>query len=91
MRPQLESQSCAAELVGIENGVVTLRLLHHIGGGCHSTANTMTAALEDAITEAAPDAERITVETLETAVQAQLVTIAQITSEEDSHAAHQAR
>lgn len=90
MRPQLESQSCAAELVGIENGVVTLRLLHH-GGGCHSTANTMTAALEDAITEAAPDAERITVETLETAVQAQLVTIAQITSEEDSHAAHQAR
>jgi Fe-S cluster biogenesis protein NfuA len=89
VRPHLESNSCAAELVGIENGVVSLRLLHQ-GGGCHSTANTMAAALEDAITEAAPDAERITVETLETPVQAQLVTIAQITSEGVSHAAHQA-
>ncbi len=90
MRPQLDSQSCTAELVGIENGVVSLRLLHH-GGGCHSTAATMAAALEDAITEAAPDAERITVETLETPVQTQLVTIAQISSEGVSHAAHEAR
>ncbi len=90
MQPQLESQSCAAELVDIENGVVSLRLLHQ-GGGCHSTAATMAAALEDAITEAAPDAQRITIETLETPLQTQLVTIAQITSEEVSHAAHQAR
>jgi len=90
VRPQLESQSCAAELLGIQDGVVSLRLLHQ-GGGCHSTANTMAAALEDAITEAAPDAERITIETLEAPVQPQLVTIAQIPSEEVSHAAHQAR
>ncbi len=90
MRQQLESQSCVAELVSIENGVVSFRLLHE-GGGCHSTAATMAAALEDAITEAAPDAERITVETLETPVQAQLVTIAEISSEGVSHAAHQAR
>ncbi len=90
VRPQLEAQSCAAELADIQHGVVSLRLLHH-GGGCHSTANTMAAALEDAITEAAPDAERITVETVESPVQAQLVTIAQISSEEVSHAAHQAR
>jgi Fe-S cluster biogenesis protein NfuA len=90
LRVQLESHSCSAELQGIENGIVRLRLQHH-GGGCHSTAATMAAALEDAITEAAPDAERITVEILETPVQTQLVTIAQITSEEVSHAAHQAR
>jgi Fe-S cluster biogenesis protein NfuA len=90
VRPQLESQSCAAELVGIENGIVGLRLLHH-GRGCHSTAATMAVVLEDAVTEAAPDAERIMVETLETPVQAQIVTIAQITSEGVSHAAHQAR
>ena len=90
VRPQLEAHSCAAELLGIQNGVVGLRLLHH-GGGCHSTAATMAAALEDAITEAAPDAERITIDVLETPLQTQLVTIAQITSEEISHAAHQAR
>ena len=90
VRPQLELQSCQAELVDIQDRVVSLRLLHQ-GGGCHSTANTMAAALEDAITEAAPDAERIIVETLEAPVQPQLVTIAQIPSEEVSHAAHQAR
>ena len=90
VRPQLESQSCQAELVDIQDGVVSLRLLHQ-GGGCHSTANAMAATLEDAITEAAPDAERITIDRLEVPVQTQLVTIAQITSEEVRHAAHQAR
>ncbi len=90
MRPQLEAQSCSAELVDIENGVVSVRLLHQ-GGGCHSTAATMATALEDAITEAAPDAERITIETVETPVQTQLINIAQIPSEGASHATHQAR
>lgn len=89
-RPQLESNSCSAELVDIENGVVDLRLMHQ-GGGCHSTAATMAAALENAMTEAAPDAERITVEVVEKPVQTQLITVAQITSEGASHAAHQAR
>jgi Fe-S cluster biogenesis protein NfuA len=87
VRPQLEAHSCAAELLGIRDGVISLRLLHH-GGGCHSTAATMAAALEDAITEAAPDAERITVDVVEAQVQTQLVTIAQITAEELSHASH---
>jgi Fe-S cluster biogenesis protein NfuA len=90
VRPQLESHACEAELVDIQNGIVSLRL-HHQGGGCHSTATTMAGALEDAITEAAPDAERITIETVETTVQPQLITIAQIPSEGVSHAAHQAR
>ena len=86
VRPQLESHSCQAELVAIQNGIVSLRLLHQGGGGCHSTAATMAAALEDAITEAAPDAERITVETLEMSIPTQLVTIAQLTFEEgESH------
>ena len=89
VRPELESHACAAELLGIQNGTVSLRLRHH-GAGCHSTAATMAAALEDAITEAAPDAERITIETLETPVQTQLIKVAQITSEGVSHAAHQA-
>ena len=40
VRPQLESQSCQAELVDIQDGVVSLRLLHQ-GGGCHSTAATL--------------------------------------------------
>lgn len=88
--PQLGSHSCIAEVVDIQNGVVSLRLLHH-GGGCHSTAATMAAALEDAIAEAAPDAARITIETFEAPIQPQLVTIAQIPSEEARHAAHQAR
>ncbi len=82
--PQLEQHSCEAELVGIHNGVVSLRLRHQ-GGGCHSTAATMSGALEDAITEAAPDAERITVETVEAAAPSALISIAQITSEGDSH------
>jgi hypothetical protein len=41
----------------------------------------MAGALEDAITEAAPDAERITVEIVEAPLPTQLVTIAQITPE----------
>ena len=90
MRSQLESHSCAAEFLGVHDGAISLRLLHH-GGGCHSTAATMAAALEDAITEAAPDARRIMIETIETPTQTQLVTIAQITAEEVSHAAHQTR
>lgn len=90
LQAQLEGHSCAAELLEIQHGAVSLRLLHQ-GGGCHSTAATMAAALEDAITEAAPDAERITVETSEAPSQPQLVRIAEITSEGASHAAHQAR
>jgi len=78
IRPQLESHSCAAELVGIQNNAVSLRLLHLGGGGCHSTAATMAAAMENAITEAAPDAERIAVEVIDTPVQPQLITIAQV-------------
>jgi len=84
VRPQLEQHSCEAELVDIQNGVISLRL-HHQGGGCHSTAATMAGALEDAITEAAPDAERIKVETVEVAAPAALISIAQITSEGESH------
>jgi Fe-S cluster biogenesis protein NfuA len=90
LRPQLESHSCAAEVIDTQHGVISLRLLHH-GGGCHSTAATMAAALEDAVIEAAPDAERVIVDTVETPLQPQLVTIAQITSEGVSHAAHEAR
>jgi Fe-S cluster biogenesis protein NfuA len=88
--PQLESHSCAAEIMEIDNGVVSVRLMHH-GGGCHSTAATMAATLEDTITEAAPDAERISIETLEAPMQAQLVSIAQIPAEGVGHATHQAR
>ena len=81
VRPQLESHACEAELADIQNGIVSLRL-HHQGGGCHSTAATMAGALEDAIIEAAPDAERITVVTVDAAVQPQLVTIAQPTMQQ---------
>ncbi len=86
VRPQLESHSCQAELLAIHDGVVSLRLIHS-GGGCKSTPATMAALLEDTLAEAAPDATRISVETVEPAAASQLITIAQIAPKgDDQHA-----
>jgi Fe-S cluster biogenesis protein NfuA len=52
------------ELVGIEDGVVRLRL-RAIGSGCGSGVATLKSAVEEAIYEAAPDLVRLVLEGLE--------------------------
>jgi Fe-S cluster biogenesis protein NfuA/nitrite reductase/ring-hydroxylating ferredoxin subunit len=58
VRPYLESHGGGVELVGIEDGVVHLRLQGSCDG-CASSTMTLKLAIEDAIHKAAPDVERI--------------------------------
>lgn len=74
VRPRLQPHGGDVEVVGVENGAVRLRL-HKNGGGCASTGATLKAMVEDAVTEAAPDADQIVVETAEQPSGPQLVTI----------------
>ena len=61
VRPYLESHGGNVELVGIEDGVVRLRLQGSCSG-CPSSAMTLKLAIEDAIHKAAPDVEAIEAE-----------------------------
>lgn len=54
VRPYLESHGGGVELVGVEEGVVRLRL-HGSCDGCPSSTMTLKLAIEDAIHRAAPD------------------------------------
>ncbi|HWK28509.1 MAG TPA: NifU family protein [Solirubrobacter sp.] len=61
VRPYLVSHGGGVELLGIEDGVVRLRL-EGACHGCPSSAVTLRAAVEDAIARAAPDVERVEAE-----------------------------
>ena len=76
VHPTLELHGCEAELSSIEDGVVRIRL-HKKAGGCGSTAATMSNALEEAVTELAPDAVRAEIEVVQQEPAAQLVSITQ--------------
>lgn len=61
VRPYLESHGGGVELVGVEDGVVRLRLKGSCSG-CPSSTMTLKLAIEDAIHKAAPDVEKIEAE-----------------------------
>jgi Fe-S cluster biogenesis protein NfuA/nitrite reductase/ring-hydroxylating ferredoxin subunit len=61
VRPYLESHGGDVELVGVEDGVVQLRLQGSCSG-CPSSTATLKLAIEEAIQKAAPDVERIEAE-----------------------------
>lgn len=61
VRPYLESHGGGVELVGVEDGVVRLRLEGSCSG-CPSSTMTLKLAIEDAIHKAAPDVEKIEAE-----------------------------
>jgi Fe-S cluster biogenesis protein NfuA/nitrite reductase/ring-hydroxylating ferredoxin subunit len=61
VEPYLASHGGAVELVGVEGGVVRLRLRGSCDG-CPSSAVTLKLAIEDAIHQAAPDVEAIEAE-----------------------------
>lgn len=58
VRPYLRSHGGGVELVGVEDGVVRLRL-EGTCNGCPSSSATLRSAVEEAIQRAAPDVERI--------------------------------
>ncbi len=61
VRPYLLTHGGGVELLGIDDGVVRLRL-EGTCNGCPSSALTLKSAVEEAITRAAPDVERIEAE-----------------------------
>ena len=61
VRPHLSSHGGDVEILGVEDGVVRLRLLGSCDG-CPSSSVTMKLAVERAIAEAAPEIVRIEVE-----------------------------
>jgi Fe-S cluster biogenesis protein NfuA len=67
VRPSLASHGGGVELLGIEEGIVRVRLLsgNSNGHGCPSTATTLKQSLEAAIYDAAPDLTALEVEGLE--------------------------
>ena len=74
VRPSLQSNGGDVELVSIVDGVVKLRVQKE-GGGCASTAATMKSAVEDAVTEVAPDAAQIMAEVVQQPTSSKLVVI----------------
>lgn len=64
VQPRVRKGGGELELLGIENGVVSLRLQVK-GHGCGSTRSTLKAMVEDALFEAAPDLNKLLIEGLE--------------------------
>jgi Fe-S cluster biogenesis protein NfuA len=64
VQPRVRKGGGELELLGIENGVVSLRLQVN-GHGCGSTKGTLKAMVEDALFEAAPDLNKLLIEGLE--------------------------
>jgi Fe-S cluster biogenesis protein NfuA len=74
LRPNLQSQSADAELLGVDDGAIRLRIHGTIAGGCHaSSAAALKSEVEDAIYQAAPDATQVTAEEVEHPRPAELV------------------
>jgi Fe-S cluster biogenesis protein NfuA len=64
IRPQLRKQGCEVELLGVNEGVIRLRV--QTGSHtCGSTAKTVQATLEGAIYDAAPDMSSLVIEGFE--------------------------
>lgn len=61
VRPYLESHGGDVELLGVEDGVVRLRLRGSCEG-CPASAMTLKLAIEEAVLKAAPDVERVDAE-----------------------------
>lgn len=61
VRPYLESHGGGVEVLGIEDGIVRLRLEGSCSG-CPSSTMTLKLAIEEAIRKAAPDVEEIVAE-----------------------------
>jgi Fe-S cluster biogenesis protein NfuA/nitrite reductase/ring-hydroxylating ferredoxin subunit len=61
VRPYLDSHGGGVELVGVEEGVVRLRMFGSCDG-CPSSAMTLKLAIEDAIHKAAPDVVEVEAE-----------------------------
>jgi Fe-S cluster biogenesis protein NfuA len=61
VRPYLLAHGGGVELLGVDEGVVRLRL-EGACNGCPSSALTLKSAVEEAIHKAAPDVERIEAE-----------------------------
>lgn len=61
VRPYLQSHGGNAELIGVENGVVRLRMIGSCNG-CPSSSLTLKQRIEQAISEAAPDVVAIEAE-----------------------------
>jgi Fe-S cluster biogenesis protein NfuA len=76
LRPNLQPQGADAELLGIQDGVIRLRIHCASGGGCHSqSAAALKGEVEDAIDQAAPDAIQVMTEEVDHPRPAQLVTL----------------
>lgn len=61
VRPYLESHGGGVELLGLDEGAVRLRLQGSCHG-CPSSTATLRYAIEEALSEAAPEVERVDVE-----------------------------
>jgi Fe-S cluster biogenesis protein NfuA len=61
VRPYLEQHGGDVELLGVDDGVVRLRLQGHCHG-CPSSTATLRLAIEEAIHRTAPDVERVEAE-----------------------------
>ena len=61
VRPYLAAHGGGVELLGVDDGVVRLRL-EGACHGCPSSSLTLRAAVEEAVVKAAPDVERIDAE-----------------------------
>jgi Fe-S cluster biogenesis protein NfuA len=61
VRPYLKSHGGDCELIGVQDGVVRLRL-HGSCGSCPSSSLTLKNAVEDALYQAAPDIKEIVAE-----------------------------
>ena len=66
VRPYLDSHGGDVELLGVEAGVVTLRMAGSCNG-CASSAATLELAIEEAIHGHAPEVEEVRAEAMETA------------------------
>ncbi len=64
IKPQVRKGGGELELLGMDDGVVHLRL-QVTGHGCASTGKTLKALVEDAVYAAAPDMNRLLIEGLE--------------------------
>jgi Fe-S cluster biogenesis protein NfuA len=74
VRPYLESHGGDVELLGVDAGVVRLRLQGSCEG-CPASAQTLKLAIERAVLDAAPDVDAVQAEGLDDAAHAQLLQI----------------
>jgi Fe-S cluster biogenesis protein NfuA len=77
VRPRLRKSGGEVEVLGIDSGVVRLRL-EVAGHACASTAKTLKAMVEDALYEAAPDMNHLLIEGVEEQKSSAFVPLSQL-------------